>query len=160
MTAAVPPALRPARPADAARLAWVHRTAWVETYAGLLPAEHWRTDTLERRAATWARWLDGGVPVTVAERDGEIVGFAIAGASTTVGEHPPVRDHQLYALYVLAAHHGTGTGQVLLDAVVAPGTPAQLWVARDNPKARAFYGRNGFEPDGATHVDPALHGLV
>ena len=32
----------------------------------------------------------------------------------------------------------------LLDAVLAREEPAELWVFRDNPRARAFYVRNGF----------------
>ncbi|MCT1603050.1 hypothetical protein M3E18_12115 [Kocuria sp. p3-SID1433] len=35
-----------------------------------------------------------------------------------------------------------------LDAVVG-SEPCQLWVARDNRRAQAFYRRNGFVPDGA-----------
>jgi len=29
-----------------------------------------------------------------------------------------------------------------------------LWVARQNPRATAFYARNGFALDGAEQVDP------
>lgn len=149
----MPQALRPAVPADAARCACVHHTAWVETYSALLPASFWQTATLEARTERWTGWLAAGMPVTVAESDGEIVGFAIAGPAPAVGEHEPVRDQQLFALYVLAAHHGTGAGQALLDAVLPTGTPAQVWVARDNARARAFYARNGFVPDGAAFTD-------
>jgi ribosomal protein S18 acetylase RimI-like enzyme len=53
---------------------------------------------------------------------------------------------------VLAAHHGTGIGQTLLDEVLGSG-PAQLWVAKQNPRAIAFYRRNGFAFDGAEQTD-------
>jgi GNAT superfamily N-acetyltransferase len=149
----MPPTLRPATPADAARCAYVHHTAWVETYSAVLPASFWQTATLESLTERWTGWLDAGTPVTVAQSDGEIVGFAIAGPARPVGDHAPARDAELYALYVLAAHHGTGAGQALLDAVLPAGSPAQLWVARDNPRARSFYARNGFDPDGATFAD-------
>ncbi|MCC2313648.1 GNAT family N-acetyltransferase [Cellulomonas xiejunii] len=152
----VPVVIRAATPGDAAGCANVHHTSWVETYSGLLPAAHWESDTLERRTVTWQRWLDGGAEVTVAEAGGQVVGIAIGGAGRQVGDHQPVRDSELFSLYVLAAHHGTGIGQVLLDAVLAPGTPAQLWVAESNPRARRFYERNGFLPDGARFVDERL----
>lgn len=151
-----PVVLRPATPQDAAGCATVHHTSWVETYSGLLPAAHWESDTLERRTATWQRWLDGGADVTVAEVDGQVVGIAIGGAGRRVGDHEPVRDRELMSLYVLADHHGTGVGQVLLDAVVPQGVPAQVWVAEHNPRARRFYERNGFLPDGARFVDERL----
>jgi len=149
--------IRAATPGDAAGCAHVHHTSWVETYSELLPAAHWESDTLERRTETWRRWLDGGAEVTVAEVSGQVVGFAMDGTGRHVGDDQPVRDRELYSLYVLAAHHGTGIGQALLDTVLAPGTPAQLWVAENNPRARRFYERNGFLPDGARFVDEHLN---
>lgn len=158
--AARPVTLRPATPDDAAACAAVHHAAWVETYSGLLPASFWETTTPAARTERWARWLDAGTPVTVAETGGRVVGFAIAGPARPRGGHEPVRPHELHALYLLAAHHGSGAGQALLDAAVPPGAPAQLWVARDNPRARAFYARNRFEPDGASTVDEHAGGLA
>lgn len=158
MTAAPDPTfrLRRAVPGDAPSCANVHHTSWVETYSALLPASHWETDTLERRTETWHRWLEGGTAVTVAESGEQIIGFAIAGAGRPTGAHAPVRDRELFSLYVLAAHHGGGAGQVLLEAVLPEGVPAQLWVAEENPRARRFYARNGFAPDGARFRDETL----
>lgn len=148
--------IRPATADDARGCATVHHTSWVETYSELLPASHWETDTLEQRAATWQRWLDGGVAVTVAESAGQIIGLAIAHTGRQIGPHAPVRDRELYSLYVLSALHGSGAGQALLEAVLPADVPAQLWVAAENPRARRFYERNGFTPDGARHVDETL----
>ena len=148
-----PAVIRRATPDDADGCARVHHTSWVETYSELLPATHWETDTLERRVANWRRWLDDGASFTVAEVGGQVVGFGLAREGRHVGDHPPVRDHELYSLYVLASHHGTGIGQALLEAVLPPDTPAQLWVAEQNPRARRFYERNGFLPDGARFLD-------
>ena len=148
--------IRAARLDDAAGCAAVHHTSWVETYSRLLPAAHWETDTLERRVTTWQGWLGGDATAMVAEHHGQIVGIAFAAAGRHLGSHPPVRDHELWLLYVLAAHHGTGVGQALLDAVVLPGAPAQLWVVERNPRARRFYERNGFAADGARVVDDRL----
>nr|WP_245993426.1 GNAT family N-acetyltransferase [Xylanimonas allomyrinae] len=148
-------AVRCATPDDAIACASVHYTSWVETYSGLLSVAHWETDTLERRIEKWSRRLDDGAVVTIAEVDGAVVGFAIGGAGRQIGDHSPVREHELQSLYVLADHHGTGAGQALLDAVVPPG-PAQLWVAEKNPRARRFYERNGFLPDGERFFDERL----
>lgn len=164
----LPPArpfvLRPAVPGDAAGCARVHHTSWIETYSALLPASHWETDTLARREQSWQRWLEGGSAVTVAEtvagtageEGGEIIGFALTGAARRVGEHAPVRERELFSIYVLAAHHGGGAGQALLEAALPAGTPAQLWVAEQNPRARRFYARNGFAPDGVQVRDAVL----
>jgi len=56
---------------------------------------------------------------------------------------------------VLAARHGSGVGQALLDNAVK-SSAAFLWVVADNPRSQAFYRRNGFVPDGATAVYPLL----
>jgi GNAT superfamily N-acetyltransferase len=141
---------------DAPACAYVHHTSWVETYSALLPASHWDTDTLERRAASWQQSLDGGKSVTVAESGGQVIGIAITNPARALGEHEPVRELELSSLYVLSAHHGHGAGQALLDTVLPPGTSAQLWVAERNPRARRFYERNGFTPDGALFTDDSL----
>ena len=77
--------MRAATPADAAAVAAVHHASWVETYAGLLPASHWETDTLDGRTRRWCRALADGVPLTVAEVDGRIVGIALAGDAERLG---------------------------------------------------------------------------
>lgn len=58
--------IRPATADDARGCAMVHHTSWVETYSDLLPASHRETDTLERRAESWQRRLDGDIAVTAA----------------------------------------------------------------------------------------------
>ena len=148
--------LRGAAPGDAAGCAYVHHTSWVEAYSELLPASHWATDTLERRTKRWDQWLKEGLEVTVAELGGRIVGIAATGQAQAVGDHHPVRELDLWMLYVLAAHHGSGVGQTLLDALVPADEQAQLWVAKNNPRAHRFYERNGFIPDGAQYVGEEL----
>ncbi|MFD4787316.1 GNAT family N-acetyltransferase [Streptomyces sp. NPDC058459] len=61
-------------------------------------------------------------------------------------------DAELYALYADPAHIGTGVGRVLLAEALActAGRPRVLVrVLRDNTRARRFYERAGFRPDGA-----------
>jgi GNAT superfamily N-acetyltransferase len=58
----------------------------------------------------------------------------------------------LYVLYVYAAHHGTGVGPALLEAVVDPEESVALWVADPNPRAHAFYCKHGFVADGTAQV--------
>ncbi|MGZ0710905.1 GNAT family N-acetyltransferase (plasmid) [Coraliomargarita sp. W4R53] len=69
------------------------------------------------------------------------------------------RPLHLFSVYLLAAAHGTGVGQSLLEAVVGP-EPAQLWVLRGNTRAISFYKRNGFAFDGVEYTDPADVNLV
>ncbi|PZF05437.1 GNAT family N-acetyltransferase [Curtobacterium sp. MCLR17_040] len=134
--------MRPAAPADADAIAHVHTVSWRETYGRFVDDP----DTSPwfdagRRVDMWRSTLESpdvreAVQVTLDSTG--VVGFA--AAQTTPEE--------LTTLYVLARAHGTGAGQALLDTVLAD-RPASLWVAADNPRAHAFYRRNGFTPDGA-----------
>jgi len=154
----LPGAVRPATPDDAAGIGPCHLACWRETYGGLLSPEFFAARDEARFTANWGRALaePGDQTVVVAERDGVVVGFA---RSVPTRDDPPVRPLELETIYLRAAEHGTGLGQALLDAAVG-GAPASLWVAEANPRAIAFYRRNGFSPDGAREVLTAWEGLV
>ncbi|MCL2516579.1 MAG: GNAT family N-acetyltransferase [Microbacteriaceae bacterium] len=142
--------VRKASPEDVAGLARVHVQSWRETYRGQFPdAVLDAPDFADRRERMWTRVLSGAAgaaSVAVAELDGRVVGLAWAGPAQ--GDDAPC-DWQLYTLYLLAAHQGSGAGQRLIDAVLEDRASV-LWVADPNPRAQAFYRRNGFVPDGAT----------
>ena len=137
--------LRTATLHDAADAARMHRECWREAYASLVDG-----DLLAARLENAATWEDAwrehvvhGPPRTLAVADGEVLGFAVAGPNRDEGP----QFEELYALYVRSSWWGSGIGQALLDDVLAH-RPATLWVLEDNARARAFYARNGFHPDG------------
>lgn len=147
--------IREPRPADAETIAALHVATWRETYGHLLSDDFFGDEVVGRRRRMWTQILTKPRRedvVRVAEADGELVGFAMSGI--TDGGMP-----QLYMLYVAAEHHGTGVGQRLFDGVLPPG-PAVLWVAKENPRAIAFYRRNAFIVDGAEQTDPGTPGIV
>jgi ribosomal protein S18 acetylase RimI-like enzyme len=132
---------------DADALARVHLACWLQTYSGLVSPAVLESFSLEERTANWVRVLTTTTNARyLAEVDGEVVGFSASGASRR--EHEP-RALELYAIYVLAEHHGTGIGQQLIEAAV-DREPAVVWLAVGNERAAAFYRRNGFEADGGT----------
>jgi len=141
--------------ADSPGIGACHLACWRETYAPLLSPGFFGG----RSAPDWSRVLADPVPgqdVVIAEVDGEVVGLAHAVPSR---DDPPVRPIELTTLYLRAARHGSGLGQALLDAVLGD-RPASLWVAELNPRARRFYARNGFAPDGARKTLAPWEGLV
>lgn len=148
--------IREPSPTDAPAIADLHVATWREAYSHLLPADYFSDAYVDGRHRMWRKVLGerrDDMIVRVAEVDGAIVGFAWAGPGMGLhGEDPP-RDRSLYAIYVLASHYGTGVGQALLDEALGTG-PAMLWVAKENPRAVAFYTRNGFRFDGTEQVDP------
>jgi GNAT superfamily N-acetyltransferase len=105
----------------------------------------------------------------------EVVGYAAYGPETDVlnapWPHPLTADGasgrvaELYALYVRPSSWSTGTGRALMERVLARTGAAgyqaiTLWVLRDNQRARRFYERAGFAPDGATNVLTGLGDIL
>jgi ribosomal protein S18 acetylase RimI-like enzyme len=94
----------------------------------------------------------------VAELDGGVVGFVSVGpcwADQGIGE--------LYAIYVAPSGQGRGAGLGLMEAGVRAlaerWDDAVLWVATENPKARRFYERYGWEVVGE-RVDDSIPGVA
>jgi GNAT superfamily N-acetyltransferase len=137
--------VRPAVPDDADTIVDIRNTSWREAYAHLLSPEFLANllDDTERFRDGIARAVRS--VTVVAELDGEVVGYAYAGPRPDDEDVP--RDWGLFHIYQHARVYGSGTGQALLDAAVGD-RPAYLWTAEDNPRALAFYRRNGFTPDG------------
>lgn len=141
---------------EASAIADLHVATWKEAYADLLPEDYFSEEYVAGRHRMWQHVLThprDDMLVRVAEVEGEIVGFAWAGPGEGVNGEEAPRERLLYAIYVLAAHYGTGIGQALLDESLWEG-PAMLWVAKENPRATAFYLRNGFRFDGVEQLDP------
>lgn len=154
--------LRAPEQADAGEIADLHVATWRETYARLLPDGFFDDAYVQGRHRMWQRLLEKRSDewrIRIAEDDGRIIGLTAAGPSAPAADEQVPRDRQLYMLYVLAAHHGGGAGQALLDAVL-DGEPAVLWVAKENPRAIAFYRRNGFKFDGPEQTYPGVPALV
>ncbi len=135
------------------------------------------------RTRPWQRMLVAVAVGAEQERPGtagaaagpRVVGYASFGPETDVlnapWPHPLSTDGEdgraaeLYALYVRPAWWSTGTGRALMDRVLARSSSAgyrsiTLWVLRDNQRARRFYKRAGFAPDGATNVLSRLGGVI
>lgn len=149
------PAVRPPVIADVDGMARVHVDSWEETYRGLMPDDLLDDPgAFDQRRRLWTRALDEDRQRThtcaVADQDGCIVGVAMSGPSRD-DDRPDERE--LFILYTYRAVQGSGAGQGLLDLVVEPGIACHLWVADPNPRAQAFYRRNGFVPDGSVKTD-------
>jgi GNAT superfamily N-acetyltransferase len=143
--------VRTARPQDAEGIAHVHVHAWPESRSGVVPDTVLATRSEERRAFWWRHVIENEASTrcAVAEHDGEIIGFASAGR--TRDDDAP-RELELFTILTVASMYGTGIGSALLNAVIGE-EPASLWIAEDNPRAYAFYRKNGFELDGSTRFE-------
>lgn len=138
--------VRRPREGEAAQLAQVHITAWKQAYQGLLPDRFWNDQALAGRIQMWSNVLaDQGYRsnARVAEVDGETAGIAMTGQADDADV-----EVELYLIYLLAEHYGSGAAEALLTELVGERS-ASLWVFRNNPRARSFYEKHGFRADGA-----------
>lgn len=146
--------VRSAGPGDVQGLARVHVDTWRETYRGLISDAvlddpsllSWREKFWEA-AITDPKYSQN--TVAVASHEGTLLGIAMSGPADEDADAP----QQLFLLYVYAAFHGSGVGAALLEAVIGPTAPASLWVADPNPRAQAFYRKNGFSNDGTVRIE-------
>ena len=135
--------IRPALRADAEAMARMH---WLSANTA-----YGRNDPLERRLIAAERIFDEDEtrPFLAESEDGEVIGVLTVG------------DDELYAIYVHPGHWGTGVGQALLERaeaeLSATCTAASLTCMVDNPRARRFYERNGWQL-GETLVEPHFGG--
>jgi GNAT superfamily N-acetyltransferase len=153
------PLIRRATTADAEAATHCHVTCWREAYAGIVDPDHLaEVATVDRRLSRWQQHLADGAERWIAEHPAgpdrpvaeRVVGFAAPGMSRDLDAPTPL---ELYALYVRKDWWGTGLGGRLLGAAIGD-EPALLWVFEENARARAFYAKHGFEPDGSRKVDP------
>ena len=122
----------------------VHWRAWHEAYADLVSQDYLDKLTLERCEKMAFSWPDS----TIVAKDGEtVVGFVAWGEREE--EAPGIGE--IFALYVSREYYGTGVAQRLMEAGLEQlrGYPeVRLWVLKENARARRFYEKCGFRPDG------------
>ena len=146
--------IRPMVLADCDRVAEIRVRGWQSAYRGLIPQSYLDAMSMARdaeRHRTRFAQGDGSVVNLVAERDGEVMGWACHGPYRD-GE-VRTTDAELYAVYVDPRRYGTGIGHALLLEALWNRTALghdrmYLWVLKDNTRARRFYERAGFEADG------------
>lgn len=155
----VRPAIRPARPAEAAQLAVLACQVWLHTYAdqGISAAIAGYVLSELQPARYQALLADPACAVLVAEAAGHLQGFAVLKRQQPC-PCPGGPDLELQTLYVAAPFLGQGLGKMLLNATeTAAGGPLWLSVNAHNARAIAFYERQAYQRIGA--VDFVLDGV-
>jgi ribosomal protein S18 acetylase RimI-like enzyme len=151
--------VREATPDDAPAIARLHAESWRTHYRGAYTDEYLDGPVYEERADTWRSRLDEAAPnqfIVVAERDGELVGFACA-----YGADDDRWGTLLDNLHVRTDLHRSGIGRRLVAEIARfcreryAGHGLYLWVLAQNTNAREFYARIGGEDVGGEHREPS-----
>jgi len=130
---------------DAPAIAKVNVMSWRETYPGIVPQSHLDNLSIDKRQDIWRQAIEQGRFVSVAENEGEVIGFADGGKFC--GQHPNIVG-ELYAIYVLAAYHRKGLGRKLFDSIQQfldqnNLLPFAIWALADNPACHFYKAMGG-----------------
>jgi RimJ/RimL family protein N-acetyltransferase len=156
--------IRLATISDIPELARVQIASWRAAYVDVLPASvlgslmqhefegYWQRGMIKPGRVNWACLVDDN-----------IIGFAAAGPSRNEDSPPPLVG-ELYGLYLLPEHWGSGKGRALWEAVrshlFASGfREVIIWVFEENHRARHFYEHIGFRLDPGQRKMLALRGV-
>ncbi|MCG7394658.1 N-acetyltransferase family protein [Microvirga sp. ACRRW] len=105
------PTLRPSTEADIPTITAIYAHAVLHGTASFELDPPLEEEMLSRRAAI----LEGDYPYIVAERDGEILGYAYASAYRT---RPAYRSTVEDSIYIAPSAQGQGIGRMLLEALI------------------------------------------
>lgn len=140
--------IRAARLSDVAGVAKVHVDVWNSTYANIVSQDFLDSRTVENKIPQWQRAIGRANPrshvyVAVTESN-EVVGFTSGGPNRDAS-YP--FEGELYAIYLLKTHQGSGVGRRLfyatIDHLVVDGfKDMMLWVLEEN-STRKFYQKMG-----------------
>jgi GNAT superfamily N-acetyltransferase len=137
--------VRRAEPQDARDVSEVHRLAWRQAYAGLIPHKP-LTEMLERRdEAWWRRATSGPATLLVLEVAGTIAGYATIGLNRA---RALPQDGEIYEIYLRPEFQGIGLGRRLfgetrrlLKSLGCSGLV--VWCLEDSEHAVRFFRRHG-----------------
>ncbi len=139
---------------QAATFAEILCKSWQSAYQGIIPKDVLAGFTdVETRRKSLERWMSAGESVyLLAYCDDTPCGACCIGASRD-SDQP--ESGEIVAIYLLEEYWGCGMGGAIMRAALeelkAMGFErALLWVLERNARARRFYEKCGFSPDGAS----------
>ena len=143
--------IRAAMPSDAAKCAEIHMRSWVFAYSDCVPM-----DIIEKRNASrpakWSKLLADSKDIHyIATCDDVIIGIITINPPYDADLSESV--YELSGLYLDPDYIGKGFGKLMVDWVKSEissrgYTTISLWVLDKNYRAKSFYEKCGFKPDG------------
>jgi len=144
---------RDANPQDAPALVALFQQVFHETFGHLYRTADIEAFLAKHGEAQWSEQLaDPEISIRLVEDGGACAGYSKVGPLRLPAQ-PSGPAIELRQLYVAKAWHGTSVGRDLMDWTIAEARrrgAAELYLSvfTENPRARRFYERYGFEEVG------------
>jgi ribosomal protein S18 acetylase RimI-like enzyme len=137
--------IRMAQTGDAAHVAAIHDSSWMEAYRGIIPGPHLEKMVQRRGETWWAGAIARGSRVAVLDYDGIPIGYASYGRNRAASL--PYRG-EIFELYLKPEFQGLGFGSRLFSAakreLASHGfSSTVVWCLGENERAVSFYERLG-----------------
>ena len=153
MTLSIGPFVRAANIDDAREIARVHVHAWQKAYQGVLNRHFLRSMEIAKVMAGWEEQLaiDCQNVQVVDNGAGRVIAWATWGRPRDVDVTSDCAE--IYGFYCDPKFWGKGPATMLMNEVLAQLTEKRyanviLWTLEANPRARRFYAKHSFLPDG------------
>jgi ribosomal protein S18 acetylase RimI-like enzyme len=154
--------VRDAKIEDVATIAAIHVAAWRAAYRGMMPDAYLASLSVDERINRWKSNLarPGPAKICVAEIGGEMAGFCSFGPTR---DQEPADTAEIYSINIRPESWGRGAGRALCEHALREAAAREhsvmtLWVLKENERARHFYEKLGYKPDGAEKTDVTLIG--
>ena len=141
--------LRPASLRDAKTISEIHSAAVRAAYEGIVPDEHLKTLSPDKRQGYWREAIEFSEPQVHVAMDGDtIVGFVGFDRSRDKGTRQTIGE--IWSIYALPDYWNKGVGLALWDAaregLLEEGcTEVTVWVPLRNERAVRFHEMAGFK---------------
>jgi len=137
--------IRKAEPRDADAIADVHRDAWQNAYAGIIPHRALTAMINRRGSQWWANAIRRAATVMVVEVGGKVAGYATIGRNRA---RELKQEGEIYELYLRPECQGIGLGSRLFatarERLAAHGLRGLVvWALEENINAVSFYAGAG-----------------
>lgn len=137
--------IRPADIEDSGQIGYIHYTAWIETYSGMIPKSFLDTRSAEKSALMFRE--NECKNIVVAECAGTLVGFCGYGEFREKETYKNIGE--IHGIYLLDDYKRKHLGQKMLEYAleqlkIAGYDEVGLWVLEANKNAIGFYEKQGF----------------
>lgn len=147
--------IREATSRDVRALAQLHFDAWHVAYRPILHQDHLDWVSLDREVRRKRTHLKNGVPILVAEKNDQILGFLVYEFDKPDEKEIPSGTWDIHSFWVHHEHTRKGIGSKLLKEMIERASPQRIhvWVLTGVPEGPSFYEKHRFRPDEDTRQD-------